>query len=256
MGFNGKCMHMPEGPSLVIAKKAISSFKGKKIIAASGNAKIDFTRLQGKKIQNIRTWGKHLLIILTNVTLRIHFLMFGSYTVNEQTKPDRSLRLRLTFKTGELFFYTCSVKELEGDIEKLYDWQADVMSDLWNPARARKKLKKMPEEMACDALLDQNVFAGVGNIIKNEVLYRIFLHPETLLGNIPPRKLTELINEARNYSFDFLKWKKKYVLRKHWLAHTKKTCKRCDLPFVKKYCGKRKRRTFFCENCQILYNTT
>lgn len=244
---------MPEGPSLIIARETISSFTGKKIITASGNAKIDLSKLHGKKILDIRTWGKHLLIILKDVTIRIHFLMFGSYSVNEQTKPDRSLRLRLSFKKGDLFFYTCSVKELEGDVEKLYDWQADVMSDVWSAARARKKLKKMPDEMVCDALLDQDVFAGVGNIIKNEVLYRIFLHPESLLGDIPPRKLTQLINEARNYSFDFLKWKKAYVLRKHWLAHTKKTCKRCDLPFIKKHCGKRKRRTFFCENCQVFY---
>ncbi len=45
------------------------------------------------------------------------------------------------------------------------------MSDTWNAAAARKKLRAMPETLVCDALLDQNVFAGVGNIIKNEVLY-------------------------------------------------------------------------------------
>ena len=195
---------MPEGPSLIIVKENIFSFKGKKILAANGNAKIDFTKLEGKKINDIRTWGKHLLISLKNVTVRIHFLMFGSYSVNEQTKPDRSLRLHLTFKKGELFFYTCSVKELEGDPEKLYDWQADVMSEIWNPSRARKKLKKMPDEMVCDALLDQEVFAGVGNIIKNEVLYRIQVHPKSKVGALPTRQLNELIKEARNYSFDFL----------------------------------------------------
>jgi endonuclease VIII len=244
---------MPEGPSLIIAKESISAFVGKKIIAASGNAKIDFTKIQGRRIEDIKTWGKQLLIVLKDVTVRIHFLMFGSYSMNEQTKPDRSLRLRLSFRKGELFFYTCSVRVIEGDPDELYDWEADVMSESWNPEKARKKLKKMPDEMVCDALLDQDIFAGVGNIIKNEVLYRIFLHPETLIGNIPPRKLTKLISEARIYSFDFLEWKKAYVLRKHWLAHTKKTCKRCDLPFIKKYCGKRQRRTFFCNNCQILY---
>jgi endonuclease-8 len=30
-----------------------------------------------------------------------------------------------------------------------------------------------------------------------------------------------MIREARNYSFDFLQWKKDFVLRKHWLAHSK-----------------------------------
>lgn len=244
---------MPEGPSLHILKEAIQSFQGKKIIHAHGNAKIEMPALEGKKLLDIRTWGKQLFLVLPKTTIRIHLLMFGSYSVNEQTKPDRSLRLALQFSKGTIYFYTCSVKTLEKDWEDSYDWSADVMSDKWDPRGARKKLKGMPTTLVCDALLDQQVFSGVGNIIKNEVLYRIFLHPETLAGQIPSRKLTQLIKEARLYSFDFLKWKKKFELKKHWLAHTKKTCLRCDLPFIKKYCGKTKRRTFFCVNCQVKY---
>ena len=82
--------------------------------------------------------------------------------------------------------------------------------------------RAQPDQLVCDALLDQNIFAGVGNIIKNEVLFRIKVHPENTIQSLPPRKLTEMINEARNYSFDFLKWKKAFVLKKHWLIHTKK----------------------------------
>ena len=66
---------------------------------------------------------------------------------------------------------------------------------------------------------------------------------------LPPRKLTELINEVRNYSFDFLEWKKAYVLKKHWLAHTKKICIRCKGPILKEYPGRTHRRTFFCPVC-------
>jgi endonuclease-8 len=244
---------MPEGPSLLIFKELVLPFKGKKIIAAKGNAKIDMTLLENQKILDMKTWGKQFFFCLKKINIRVHFLMFGSYSINEQTKPDKSLRLHLQFNKGSIYIYTSAVRIIDGNLDELYDWEADVMSDNWNPAGARKKLKKMPEVMVCDALLDQQVFSGVGNIIKNEVLYRIRLHPETLIGNIPPRKLTELIKEAREYSFDFLKWKKQYVLKKHWLAHTKKTCKRCNLPFIKKYCGKTKRRTFFCENCQEEY---
>lgn len=242
---------MPEGPSLVILKETIAHFKGKKVLQASGNAKIDMNLLLNQKIVDIRTWGKQLFIVLKSVAVRIHLLMFGTFSLDEQIRPDRSVRLRLHFAKGTIYFYTCAVRILEEDIDELYDWEADVMSDAWNPAKARKKLKKIPATLACDALLDQQIFSGVGNIIKNEVLYRIKLHPESEVGNIPPRKLTELINEARKYSFDFLDWKKKFVLKKHWLAHTKKTCQRCDLPLIKKYCGKTKRRTFYCENCQV-----
>jgi endonuclease-8 len=127
------------------------------------------------------------------------------------------------------------------------------MNPSWSSAKARKKLKANPDTLVCDALLDQNIFAGVGNIIKNEVLFRIKVHPESKIGALPAPKLSALIKEATNYSFDFLEWKKQYVLKKHWLAHTKKTCPRCKIPLIKKYLGKTNRRTFFCNNCQKLY---
>ena len=107
--------------------------------------------------------------------------------------------------------------------------------------------------LVCDALLDQDIFAGVGNIIKNEVLYRIKVHPASQVGALPPARLTALIREARNYSFDFLGWKKEYTLRKHWLAHTRKTCSRDGQPIEKQYLGKTNRRTFYCNGCQQLY---
>jgi endonuclease-8 len=127
------------------------------------------------------------------------------------------------------------------------------MSDFWDPSAALRKLGSTPDAMACDGLLDQNIFAGVGNIIKNEVLFRIRLHPLSTIKNIPADLKMLLIQEARNYSFDFLAWKKAYTLKTHWLAHTKKICPRCNIPFHKAYLGKTNRRSFFCNSCQILY---
>lgn len=245
---------MPEGPSIFILKEHITHLlKKKKITSAFGNAKIEFSRLIGKKIIDVRSWGKQLLIVTEDDTIRIHLLMFGSYSVDENKKPERSLRLALSVPGHTVFFYTCSVRLITKEVADLYDWTADVLSDEWDPSKAKKKLKALPATMVCDALLDQQLFSGVGNIIKNEVLYRVKLHPENMIKNVPSRKMTEVINQARNYSFDFLKWKKEFTLKKHWLAHTKKTCLRCNLPIIKKYCGKSKRRTFFCIGCQIKY---
>jgi endonuclease-8 len=242
---------MPEGPSIVILKEEVQSFIGKEIIKVEGNSKLDIQRLSGQKIIYFKSWGKHFLICFKNFTVKIHFMLFGSYKINDQ--KDRVPRLRLIFDEGEINFYACSVKILEEDLDELYDWTSDVMNDLWNPKAAKEKLKEVPDMLVCDALLNQNIFAGVGNIIKNEVLFRTRIHPESKIGNLPPKKINELIKEARNYSFDFLEWKKQYVLRKHWLAHTKKICPRCELPFVKKHLGKTNRRSFFCNNCQVLY---
>lgn len=242
---------MPEGPSIVILKEAVQSFKGKRIMSATGNSSIDKDGLINQKVIDFKSWGKHFLICLPKLTLRIHFMLFGSSSINEQTKNNP--RLHLHFSNGDLYLYACSIKIIEEELNDIYDWSSDVLNKNWDAKKARRKLKAQPDELVCDALLEQSIFAGVGNIIKNEVLFRIKVHPENTIQSLPPRKLTELINEARNYSFDFLTWKKAFVLKKHWLIHTKKTCPRCNLPVVKKYLGKTNRRTFYCENCQVLY---
>ncbi len=243
---------MPEGPSIVILKEAAKSFKGKQVIAASGSVKtFDPNILIGKKIKNFKSWGKHFLICFPDFTIRIHFLLFGSYRINEQ--KNAVPRLRLKFKEGELNFYACAIRKLDEPLNDIYDWSADVMNKNWDPARAIKKLKAKPRTLICDALLDQDIFAGVGNIIKNEVLFRTFVHPKSILEKLPPRVKKKIVDEAVNYSFDFLKWKKKFVLKKHWLAHTKRKCPRDHSKIKKEYLGKTNRRTFFCDECQKLY---
>jgi endonuclease-8 len=243
---------MPEGPSIVILKEAAAAFCGKKIIAVSGNSKIDQDRLLNQKVTALKSWGKHFLICFKDFLLRVHFLLFGSYLINE--KKEQPIRLGLVFKNGELNLYSCSLKFLEGQADDHYDWSVDVMNDTWDPKAAKKKLLDKPKALICDALLEQDIFAGVGNIIKNEILYRVRVHPESLVGKIPAVKLNRLIKETRIYSFEFLEWKKKFELRKHWLAHTKTVCLRCNLPIIKKYTGVKNRRNFFCSNCQLLYN--
>lgn len=241
-----------EGPSLIILKSEVAKFAGKPISRVTGTSTINQRRLEGLAIRKFQTWGKHFLIVFKGFYLRIHFLMFGSYRING--RKNNNPRLSLHFDDGtELNFYTCAITETNGSPDKVYDWSADVMSRKWDPKAARKKLRKYPKMSVSDALLDQQIFAGVGNIIKNEILFRIQVHPESLIGNLPPRILTALIKEARNYSFDFLRWKKKFELKKNWLIFTKKKCPRCKTPAIKKYTGKSKRRSFFCTNCQELY---
>ena len=242
---------MPEGPSIVILKEEVQKFTGQKIVSVAGNSKIDQSRLLNQTVNSFQSWGKHFLICFEGFTLRIHFLLFGTYRVNE--RKESPVRLNLAFANGELNLYSCSIKFLEGDVDSHYDWSEDVMSESWDPKKAKIKLDAVPDKLICDSLLEQNIFSGVGNIIKNEVLYRVYVHPESSTGKIPKLKIREIIREARSYSFEFLEWKKKYELKKHWLAHTKKTCLRCNLPIIKKHTGVKKRRSFFCENCQVLY---
>lgn len=241
---------MPEGPSIVLLREAASHFKGHVVRTVSGNSRIDLSPL-GRRVKAVRSWGKHFLLEFSHHTLRIHLMMFGSWRIDER-KPAPA-RVSLVFDNGELNFYACSVRLIDQPLDDIYDWRADVMNDAWDPKLARRKLKTMPDVLACDALLDQTVFAGVGNIIKNEVLFRIGVHPATRLGDLPPRRLTALIEQARAYSFDFLEWKRCLELKKHWQVHTKKVCPVCGGPISKLYMGTTRRRTFFCPNDQVLY---
>jgi endonuclease VIII len=244
---------MPEGPSIVILKEEAAAFAGRKVLRVSGNSKQDLQRMHGRRIVALRSWGKHFLIDFGDFALRVHFMLFGSYRINQRREAPP--RLGLGFARGEeLNFYACSLKFVEGDLDAAYDWSGDVMSETWNPAKARRKLKAQPGTLAADALLDQTVFAGVGNIIKNEVLHRIRVHPESTIGALPPRKLGELIKQAREYSFDFYTWKKAYVLKKHYQVHTKTHCPRDGTRLTyRKHLGRAQRRAFYCGTCQRLY---
>ena len=243
---------MPEGPSIVILREEVAAFTGKTIERAEGNSKLDKSRLVGQTVRSFRSWGKHFLIELDDVSLRIHLLLFGSYRINE--RKESAPRLSLGFPNGELNFYGCSVQFIEGPLDEAYDWRADVMSDAWDNRTTLRKLRKRPRLLACDALLDQTLFSGSGNIIKNEVLFRTRIHPLSLIGDLSAPKLRELTREVRTYSFEFLLWKREGTLKAHWLAHTKTTCPRCKIPFIRaKSLGRSKRRSFFCERCQKRY---
>jgi endonuclease-8 len=116
-------------------------------------------------------------------------MLFGSYRINEKkTTPPR---LSLQFKNGEINFYACSLKIFYEDPGEVNDWSADVMNDAWDPSKAKKKLKQIPETLVADALLNQNIFAGVGNIIKNEVLWRLKYILKTKIGDLSPKKINE-----------------------------------------------------------------
>jgi endonuclease VIII len=246
---------MPEGPSLVIFKKDIERFLGKRVKEASGVSKtIEPARLKGKTITALNTHGKHLLISFEeDLTLRVHFLMFGTYRF-DQTKAA-PIQLHLGFpRDQELNFYTCSLRFIEEDLDEVYDWRIDVMREEFDTALALKHLKALPEDiMICDALLDQTIFAGLGNIIKNEVLYRTRVQPESLVSAIPLKKKKEIVQDVLDYTQLFYEWRLAGTLKKHWQAHTKKTCAVCGGKLVKEYAGKTKRRSFYCPNCQELY---
>jgi endonuclease-8 len=238
-----------EGPSLVIAREEMSTAIGHRVLRVRGNSTQPIASLKGQKLLEIGAWGKHFLLFFEDATLKIHFLLWGTYRVDEK-KGTQKPRLHLHFKNIDLYFYSCSIRFLEEDVDSIYDWSADTMSPSWDSAKALKKILEKPREMVCDVLMDQAIFSGVGNIIKNEVLFRLLLHPEHRVGKLNRKQLRKLVEEAHIYSWQFYEWKKAYQLKKHWLIMRKKTCPRCNGSVTRRETGKRQRLSHFCPRCQ------
>jgi endonuclease-8 len=147
--------------------------------------------------------------------------------------------------------YNCSLKLIESAHAKRdYDFSIDIMSPRWDPAGALKRLKQLGHEEIADVLLDQTVFAGVGNIIKNEVLSTMHLAPQRKVASIPTPKLKALIAEARAFSRQFYRWRKKFVLTKNLRAHRRALCPHCEGRMIRAKTGTRQRWAYWCPACQ------
>lgn len=242
----GVCM---EGPSIYALAEDLQPFKNKKIKKIYGNAQFEKDYLVYQTIKDIYSFGKRLIIQLDNVALITHFLMYGSYRIDEP-RPDRVPRLAIETNTHKLFFYNCSTKiEKNKNIKKKLPLQFDILSDKWDVKQATKAMKTDPNQTIDDVLLDQEIFPGVGNIIKNEALFMSKILPWAQIKNLSTKQLKEIALNARTFSFHFLKWRKLFQ-KKNLLIYRKKECPVCRANVIRGKTGKRNRWSFWCPVCQ------
>ena len=241
---------MPEGPSILYLKDQLKPFKGKIVKKAGGYGKMPTAWIKGKKLLNIETWGKHLLFIFSNGVVKLHLGLFGDVLINERRKVNRSFFLE--FAKGEINGYVVSATKLEDPLEEVYDWRTDILSNQFDKAHVKRLLKEKAAKTIDDVLMDQDVFTGVGNKIRNEALYRAGIHPQSIIGKIPPAKITSLINAVLAYAKLFYKNLLKtgennafQVYQQEFAADGSEV--------TMKVLPKTKRKVFFSEHKQQLY---
>ncbi len=248
-----------EGPSLKLAAEQLAPLQGEIIKAVRGNTKIEKERFLNKKIYSIFSYGKYLIFQFDQFALKVHFLLFGSFeaTINRKKvtgdypKKIQMPRLAFELKKSHVELYNCSVKIIEGSaVRDLCDFTIDIMDDKWDEIQVIEKLKNHPDNEIADALLDQNIFLGVGNIIKNEVLFLAKTLPEHKIGMLSLRKLRQIITLTRSYVFKFYHWRKKFELRKHYQVYRQSHCQICGTKVLRRKTGTRNRVSFVCPHCQ------
>jgi endonuclease-8 len=143
-----------EGPSLFLAKQQLKPFRRRVVLSACGNTSIEKSRFEGHLVKDIFSWGKHLLFQFDGFVLKVHFLLYGTFSavvegqsVTGDYTKTRVPRLALTFENGRISMYNCSVKIIEHPaLKTTYDYAADIMSPTWNSALAHRKMKQFPNE--------------------------------------------------------------------------------------------------------------
>jgi endonuclease VIII len=219
------------------------------------------------RIERVDAVGKHLLIEFDrNLTLHTHLGMTGSWrTLAAGRKPpsDPRLRIVITVAEGSALCYAAPVVETflrDGSptpIDHLGPDLSDDGADI-DVVLARVAATAQDRPIA-DALLDQRIAAGVGNVFKSEALFVAQLHPfvtvdqvsdddRRTLWTIAHRQLVANRGKPYRSTTAIGDAQRTYVYGRHRLG-----CARCDNAIEYDAAGERSTRsTYWCPSCQSL----
>jgi endonuclease VIII len=146
--------------------------------------------------------GKHLLVRTDGeVSVHSHLGMDGAwrlYTPGERWR-GRAFEVRGVLCTEHHVAVGHRLRRLEVirtsiEAEVLRHLGPDVLGPAWDAAEATRRLIASPEREVGDALIDQSVMAGPGNVYRSEVCFLAGIDPRISVGDVPePAALVELM---------------------------------------------------------------
>jgi formamidopyrimidine-DNA glycosylase len=204
---------MPELPDLEVFKRYVDStslhqkietieVKNGKVLGgvSAGGLK---RGLEGRKFESTRRHGKHLFVELgVGRWLLLHFGMTGGlkYYKEADEEPAHARVLisfrngyRLAFDDQRLFGKVDLIEDPDGYIQE-HKLGLDPL-DLDFPA-FRERLEGRRGGIKA-TLMNQRVFAGIGNIYSDEILFQVRLHPRTSVGRLDEGSLHDLHQQTR-----------------------------------------------------------
>jgi endonuclease-8 len=149
--------------------------------------------LTGATVTEVLARGKHLLIrVEGGLTLHTHFRMDGSWRLQRPGErwrggPAHQVRVVLANADWEAIGYRLHDIALVPTAEEdrlVGHLGPDLLGPDWDAADAARRLAADPDRPIGDALLDQRLLAGVGNLYKNETLFLTGVNPWTPAGKV------------------------------------------------------------------------
>lgn len=202
---------MPEGDTLVRTADGLRPFLlGRTVTAASARQPgPQAARLVGASVSAVEAAGKNLLIRFDNgLEVRTHLRMHGSwhrYRPGERwRRPAARARLVIEVEGSVAVCFDAPVVELfETRAEVVHPTLSrlgpDLLSEPFDRAEAIRRLGE-PSRAARsigEALLDQRALAGIGNEVRNEVLWQARVSPWARVADLDQDVLGGLVARAR-----------------------------------------------------------
>ena len=178
---------MPEGHTIHrYARLHEAALTGQPVTASSpqGRFVAGASRLNGSVLTEVEAYGKHLFYRFEPAgTLHVHLGLFGRFRLYTADAPPATdgTRLALATTTGvTLYLAGATIVELidDGIEQQIKDRLGpDPLRDDAAPDAFGRALRRRSVGIG-QALLDQSVVAGIGNVYRSEVLFLAGVHPD------------------------------------------------------------------------------
>ncbi|MEO8191103.1 MAG: DNA-formamidopyrimidine glycosylase family protein [Acidobacteriota bacterium] len=184
---------MPEGNTIHrLARDHTRDFAGRLVRVSSPQGRFarEARRLDGRRFREAAAIGKHLFHKWDGgLIVHVHLGMAGEFTRFAGTPPDPRPTVRMRLSTPEVTADligppTCELIDEEKRAQIEARLGPDPLGPGADPSRVFAALRKRPDRPIGDALLDQRVIAGVGNIYRIEALFLAGIHPLQRSGRI------------------------------------------------------------------------
>jgi endonuclease VIII len=188
---------MPEGDTVFhTAAKLRQALVGKILTRCDVRVpRFATTNLTGLTVDEVVSRGKHLFIRVGPASIHSHLKMDGSWRVGPRGRPVRvDHRVRIILETNDCQAAGIDLGQLEV-LKREHDQSAvahlgpDLLGADWDPHVAAGNLVADPDRPIAEALLDQRVMAGIGNVYCNELCF--------VFGVLPTAPVSALTDPLR-----------------------------------------------------------
>ena len=275
---------MPEGDTIFRAAATLQRALAGKRVERFESVFPALTRIHddhpftGATIENVRAHGKHLLMQFSNgFVLRTHMRMNGSWHIYRPGEPWQRARSRMRVLVGTTEFeavgFDIPVAEFIktraiGKHAELSRLGPDVLAPEFDRAEAIRRLRERAALEIAEALLNQRVLAGLGNVYKSEVLFLCGVHPFARVDTVGPGQIECLVDTGRklllaNVSGAMAPMTTYVGLRRTtsrsdpserlWVyGRARLPCRKCGTAIELRKQGQGARLTYWCPTCQRL----